>query len=430
MAQVGAIPSEFDYFKPTAEQSMILDEYDQPIGVAFPVTKPDHAIMFEIPSEDGAYRDLNNSYLLLKVKVTKDNGGAITAGSDACSVANLLISSLFKSVEVKLNGVLVSHANVLHAYRAYIETLLTYNESVLNTRGVVEGWSKDDATKMDALTLTGGTENPGFVARHNSIAGGAVLTLIGRPHADIFHRDLDIPPGVTISLKFNPNDTKFVLHAASGSTYKLEPVEQRFYVRTKKLSQDAIDAHKEMCAASGGYRLPITKVVMNMHDLSGAGKEVGSLVPGDSIPSRIVLALAKTSAINGALAENPFNFKPHGLTNLQIHAGSVAHPREELKMNFTTGDYELAYINTLEAIGMDTGNRALAIKPSEWASGYNLYAFKLQPGPVEYSGGEPKTGMCKANLTFSAPVSELQLIVYAEVPGAVHISETGKVTLV
>lgn len=429
---VGAVLSEFDYFKPSATQTMVVEEYDEPIGVVSPVTRIDQSVMFEIPAQDGVYRDLNNSYMVLKVKVTKSDGSALTAGTDAVAPTNLLLSSLFKTFEVKLNGTLVSHANALHAYRAYIETLLTYNEAVLNTRGALEGWSKDDAAVMDGIAFSSAGVNAGFVARNKWISGAnTVLTLVGRPHADIFHQDLDIPAGVSISLKFIPNDVKFALQAANGATFKLEPVEQRFYVRSKKLSPEAVAAHKEMCAHFGGYRLPITKVIMNMHDVSGAAKEIGSLVPGDNVPSRIVLGLTSTTAINGALAENPLNFKPHGLTNLQVVAGGESYPREALQMNFATGDYEQAYINTLGAIGLDTGNRALAIAPTEWAAGYNLHAFKLQPGPLEHACfSQAKTGSCKANLTFASAVTGVQLMVYAEIPGVVHISETGKVTLV
>ena len=428
MESVEGIASEFDYFKPLVKQQMILEEYDEAIGVESPVTKIDQAVMFQIPEQDDVYRDLNNSYVVIKVKVTKANGDPLVAGTDAVAPTNLLFSSLFKGLEVKLNGVLVSHANSMHAYRSYIETLLTYSEAVLNTRGALEGWSKDDAAKMSGILFTGGTENAGFIARNKWISGAdTVLTLVGRPHADIFHQDLDIPAGVSISLKFIPNTTAFALQSAANATYKLEPVEQRLYVRSKRLAPEVVEVHKLMCARYGGYRIPITRVVMNMHDVAGAGKEIGSLVPGDNVPSRIVLGLASTTAINGALAENPFNFKPNGLTNLQVVAGGESYPREALQMNFTTGDYELAYINTLGAIGLDTGNRALAITPTEWASGYNLYAFKLQPGPVGYISGEPVKGQCKANLAFKEAVTGLQLIVYAEIPGAVIITDTGKV---
>jgi hypothetical protein len=432
MAATGGILSEFDYFKPVVSQSMIIEEYDHAIGVTSPVTAIDQAIMFDIPAEDNVYRDLNSSYLVLKVKVTKADNGALTAGTDAVAPTNLLFSSMFKNVEVHLNGTQVSHANTLHAYRAYIETVCTYSEAVLNSRGILEGWCKDDPAVMNGIAFSSSGVNSGFVTRNKWISGAdTVLTLVGRPHADLFHQDLDIPAGVRISLKFIPHEPKFMLQCASNATFKIVPVSQRLFVHSKKLSPEAIAAHKEMCERTGGFRIPITRVCMNMHDVSGSGSEIGSLVPGDNLPSRIVLGLAKTAAMNGAFELNPFDFKPLGLTDISIKAGGLTYPREGLKMDFAKGDYELAYLSTLSALGVATGNRALAISPHDWATSYNLHAFKLLPGPLEYaSGSEPRKGKCTANLTFSSANTELHLIVYAEVPQAILISAGGEVTVV
>ena len=51
MAQQQAmIASEFDYFKPTATQNMILEEYDGAIGPASALSKIDQPLVFEIPA--------------------------------------------------------------------------------------------------------------------------------------------------------------------------------------------------------------------------------------------------------------------------------------------------------------------------------------------------------------------------------------------
>jgi hypothetical protein len=134
------------------------------------------------------------------------------------------------------------------------------------------------------------------------------------------------------------------------------------------------------------------------------------------------------TAINGAFAESPFYFKPNGITDLQFVAGGELYLREALKMNFTTGDYEQAYVSIPGAIGLDTGNSGIAITPSERSTVYNLYAFKLQPGRIGYTGGEPASGQCSAKLSFAAGVTGLQLIAYAEVPSAIIISQEGKAT--
>jgi hypothetical protein len=79
---------------------------------------------FLIPPEEGLYRDLSNTLVALKVKLTKGDGSA-TVATDPVAPVNLLFSSLSESFDVRLDGVTVAHQNALHAYRAHMETLLT-----------------------------------------------------------------------------------------------------------------------------------------------------------------------------------------------------------------------------------------------------------------------------------------------------------------
>lgn len=202
-----------------------------------------------------------------------------------------------------------------------------------NTRVALKCWSTDDDAKMSTLAVSGGSENLDFLARHKWISGaGAVLAGFGRPTADLYHHDLVIPPGVPTSISFIPNTTQFALMAAGKLTFKLEPVAQRFSVRSEKLSPAVVEAQKEACTRCGGYRMPITMVVANMHYVAGAAKEITWLVPGDQAPSHTVLARASTTAVRGAFAENPFYFKPNGITDFRIIAGSAENSRKALKM--------------------------------------------------------------------------------------------------
>jgi hypothetical protein len=429
MAMYQAMLGEVEFFKGTTVQSMVVEEYDEGFGPESAVSKIDQPISFEIPAQDEIYRDLNNSYMIIKLKVTKADGSKLTAGTDAVAPVNMLLAALFKSVEVKFNGHIVSHANSLYAYRAFMENLLTHEERVLKTRGVAEGYCEDEVKTMNAIVFSG-APNSGFVERNKWISGeGMVLTLVGRPHADVFHQELLIPDNVTISLKFSPSSTKFAFMAADNNTFKFEPVDQRLYVRSKRIAHDVVMSHREMSKLEG-YQIPYTRVVMNMHAVSGSSKEIGSIVPGDNAPSRVILGLVSTDALSGKYTENPFNFGNNGLTSLQVSVGGDAFPREELQMDYAIGDYEHAYFYTLGALGMETGNRALGVTPYEWATGYNLYAFKIKPGPIELARGVPTKGACKVKMSFSSAVTGLQLLVYAEVPSTIVISDTGRVTLI
>ena len=166
-----AMLSEFDYFTPTIIQSAIVAEYDDaisPVNAINPTTSTGlNTLEFNIPGAADLYRDLNNSCLMLKIKVTKADGAAL-GSTDKVGTANLTLHSLFSNVSVTLCGKEISEKDTLNPYRAYLETLLTYTRNVLETRSAAEGWYKDDAAQMESIFLAtagGNTANSGFAAR-------------------------------------------------------------------------------------------------------------------------------------------------------------------------------------------------------------------------------------------------------------------------
>jgi hypothetical protein len=203
-----AMLSEFDYFAPTITQSAIANEYDDviaPVNANNPQTSTGLSnLKFNIPGAADLYRDLNNSYLMVKVKVT------VAAGTDLANDAkvapiNLMLHSLFSNASVTLCVKEISGKDTLYPYRAYLETLLTYNPDVLNTGMGSEGCKKDAAgAKVEALTVTGGSKNSAFVARNKLAASSPTVVLIGRPHVDLFHQPLDLPPNCSLTLKRHP----------------------------------------------------------------------------------------------------------------------------------------------------------------------------------------------------------------------------------
>jgi hypothetical protein len=72
---------------------------------------------------------LANTYLFVEAQIVADDGTALDAGADVGPV-NLWMHSLFSDVSVSLNEKLVSPPTSLFPYRAYIETLLSYDRLV------------------------------------------------------------------------------------------------------------------------------------------------------------------------------------------------------------------------------------------------------------------------------------------------------------
>ena len=175
----------------------------------------------------------------MKVKVV-DAAGANLAGTDAVAPTNLFLHSLFANVSINLCGKKITEKDSLYPYRAYLETLLSYNQNVLETRGVGKGWHKDKNDLMNSVALAvqqGQPDpNPGWIERRKTILQSRTVTLIGRPHLDMFHQNLDLPPGCPMTIRFTPPTSALAfIGAIAHLAVKVTLVQATFYVRTKRV---------------------------------------------------------------------------------------------------------------------------------------------------------------------------------------------------
>ena len=141
--------SEIDLFSvPPTQQSLERGRWIDYAPLSS-VENPDSAITYLIAGTD-EYIDLSKTILTVRGEITKGDGTTLTGGNQT-SVApvNNFLHSLFKQVDVYLNGKQVTPAMGTYAYRAYIETLLNYDVSAKKSQFTSALYYKDTATQMD-----------------------------------------------------------------------------------------------------------------------------------------------------------------------------------------------------------------------------------------------------------------------------------------
>ena len=116
------------------------------------VENPDSAITFLIAGTD-EYLDLSKTILYVEGKIMNNDGKTELKGGGQTSVApvNNFLHSLFKQVDVYLNGKQVTPAMGTYAYRSYIETLLNYDVSAKKSQLSSALYFKDTAGEMDEI---------------------------------------------------------------------------------------------------------------------------------------------------------------------------------------------------------------------------------------------------------------------------------------
>ena len=242
--------SEIDLFSvPPTQQSLERGRWIDYAPLSS-VENPDSAITYLIAGTD-EYIDLSKTILTVTGKITAE-GGATLSGGNQTSVApvNNFLHSLFKQVDVYLNGKQVTPAMGTYAYRAYIETLLNYDVSAKKSQFTSALYYKDTATKMDeAGSLPGdpedisfikssfpgqaaprdsdketvkitpaGSGNQGFAKRSKFIRNGKQFVLSGPIFADIFMNDRLLLNMVDLKVVLNRSSPKFCLMDKSGTS--------------------------------------------------------------------------------------------------------------------------------------------------------------------------------------------------------------------
>ena len=142
--------SEVDLFRvPPTQQSLERGRWIDYAPLSS-VENPNSAITFLIAGTD-EYVDLSKTILTVTGKITKKDGTSKLDGNDQSNVApvNNFLHSLFRQVDVYLNGKQVTPAMGTYAYRSYIETLLNYDVSAKQSQFSSALYYKDTAGQME-----------------------------------------------------------------------------------------------------------------------------------------------------------------------------------------------------------------------------------------------------------------------------------------
>ena len=238
------------------------------------VQNPDSAITFLIAGTD-EYIDLSKTILYVEGKVTAGNGDPLSGGTQTnVAPVNNFLHSLFKQVDVYLNGKQVTPAMGTYAYRSYIETLLNYDVSAKKSQLSSALYFKDTAGQMDesgalpsSTTITyveadtngntpspaktvsipvPGTGNQGFAKRHEYIKGLKTFVLTGPIFSDVFMSDRLLLNMLNLKVVLNRSSNAFCLMDTNSTGNKVNPkvklTDVVLKIRKVKVDQTVSDA--------------------------------------------------------------------------------------------------------------------------------------------------------------------------------------------
>jgi hypothetical protein len=386
----------------------------------------DAPIEFEIGGTGDDYIDLGNTYLFVRVKITKANGDDLEA-NDAVAPTNYFLHSLFSQVDISLNGTQVTTSTNTYAYRSMIEAMLSYGGDAKQSQLTSGLFYKDDAGRMDAVLLEGAI-NEGFMRRRALIARSRVVDLMGRIHADIFFQDRYMLNEVNIKIKLTRSKDAFCLIA--GERFAVRIVAAELIVRKVKLSPSVFLAHAK-ALEHGTAKYPIKRVVCKTFTIPAGFLDVSheKLFSGQ-LPSRLVIGIVDNEAFNGTFGRNPFNFNNYNLSEICVYLdGQQAHGIKTLKPDYEHHQYIDAYMSLFigsNKVNRDEGN---FITRTDYPNGYALYAYDLTPDLAENDHFNlSKQGNVRLLLKFAAALTRaVTVVAYAEFENIIEIDRSRNV---
>ena len=378
---------------------------------------------FTITGSGDEYLDLSSAYLHVTASISV---GGVTNPTDDDKVApvNNWVQSLFSQVDVSLNGKMVSSSSNTYAYRAYIETLLTFGKAYKKTYLTNSMWYKDTAGHMNDL----GDENVGTTKRSNLTAHGKKVDMIGYIHDDVFRQTRLLPPGVTVKVRFVRATEQFSL-ISTRAGYKTEISSAILYVKKCKVNPEVCLALASVHKQNNMY-FPIKRVDCKVFTIpAGSLSAFKEGIISGQLPKKIVVGCVRNTAYSGVYNENPFNFEHFNLSNIAVHIDGQSDTVPSLDPDFTNSLYLRCFHSMFGGAGKVNTDEDLDVSRTEYDKGYTLYGFNLATDHDQVFE-VTKRGSVRIDLKFDVALAHtINVIVYAEYENVIQIDSARNVLL-
>jgi hypothetical protein len=398
---------------------------------------PQHAIStnpweFLIPSHNSEYIYLPLTRLEGKLKVTSDANATLTADEDI-STCNLLPASLFRQIEVYLNGELVSdNTTSTYPYKTMIETELSYGREAKMSHLIASNYIKDvpGTGKVDANEIANSTA---LKTRSEGIAKSKTFHFSTPLHVDMFACEKYLAPGCELKLKFIKNEDKFCIIAKGTTKYKIDVSELRLYVRHITVNPKILAKHNDLFNKGNKpvYDFSTSKIKVQTVAQGALSAHFNNVING-ALPKQLVICFVRTAAFEGDQTLNPYNFEHFDISQFALRVNGSTLPATVFTPNFTTGDYLREYRHMVDNSGIGAGNNSNGLTPKDFEGGKFFLCYDLS---AEYCNGfhlHPTfTGNIDIEMSFKKVTPcNINMLIYGSYSGALVLDKDRKPRLV
>ncbi len=425
MGENACMKSEVDVFRPIDVQ-VALEEGRWQVYEPLNTLSNASNMEFIIPGTSNEGVDLNNISLYLRAKITKADGTNLAAAETVQPVNNLH-ASLFRNVDLAINGQLLTRASREYAYKDLMLKMIRYDMprgGKEDTYSRLAGYLPDTVGKQETLA-----DNTNGKKRLEWIKESATFELRSRPCIDLFESDRLLIPGADMQLKFYFNDPSFYLckpEATAADTFKLTVLEAQLMVRRVTIGDSFVKSIYQDITSKDALYPFVRREMVAVSIPQGLTQFTKENLFRGQLAVNYFVCMVHNEAYTGDVKRNPFFFQHFNLSEIALfeNGQSVAH--HPLKVDFSENRLANAYHYLLEANGA-IGERACypSITYEAFKNGSIIFCFTRSPDLSFNCAALPQhAGNLNLRLNFkSALAHPITVIVMAEFDSCIRINQ-------
>ena len=281
------------------------------------------------------YTGVNRSFFVIDLQLSMAGANGIVADANSGSDnVNNLAHTIFKQINVRFNGTLMTEQTNTYAYSAYLQTLLNYSQDDGETLLAPQGWVN---FLNVAPTLTSGADDisttAGYLHNNDNLLktltipfrGNAVVRLIMRPYLHVFHMGKIMVPGVEMNFELHFNSPDFYTWATRNDGTKQyvqlreKDEDDTFHLCRLSLNPDVYTSLEgERKLRKEVVKYPVVRDQIRTFIFNGATTTwmEHNLFLG-RVPQRMIVGILDCKAFNGTKEKYPFSFQSKGVTSMR-----------------------------------------------------------------------------------------------------------------
>ena len=375
---------------------------------------------FEIGSEhDNNYIDLREIYANVSFRVTTTDDIALTSADTNVSVVDNIDHSLFSSIDVFINGNLVSDHGKESSLRNYVTNLVSTSEQTKKTHLAANHWlfDKENARKtIDKDSFKDDDDNQEKQLTTRAKILTEEVHCYFQPQFDLMTCGKLLPAGNTLKLNFEMAHSDFLLlvpeaTSPTDKSYKIRITS--FTLEVKRCVPNKIALRHVEEAKKTRMCFPITRttirpfqVLQGQHTVT-----IPRIVDPVQLPYQLLVIPIENYQFKKQ-NQNPYIWDSCGIEKANLVLNGLSMPQAPLELSMRNRVYKFV----MNALGHNelTGT-SCGVSPYQWQNSKFFLAFDLAGcGCAGGHNHRPVSGDLQLHLTFKlAPKEPISLYVVA-----------------